>query len=543
MVALPSAEAKKSPNIVWFLTDDQDQMLGASFPPASGSTPMPKTQKLMADGGATASNWYIHTPICSPSRSELLSGRYFHNIKLTGDGTYPGSYCAGMHVNYTLVNNNTFAKVFKEHGYTVGLFGKYVNEMPSEVPPGFDAWLANGGGNYISPEFMTQNIDGLPDGSWKGTTENYTTAVVGNTSIAWIKKVAGQGKPFVAYIAPKAAHEPFIPAPWYLDHWEPSWPKHEPRPENWNCSFDSRKDHHGNIATNPFITEDAATVITGIFKNRWRTLMSVDDVIADVIAAVEEVGELDNTYFFYSSDHGFQLGQFNIPMDKRHVYEWDTKIHLLAKGPGIKPGSTFSAPGTQVDLAPTFLGLAGIPKPPYMDGHSIVPHLLEASHPDVPETTLQHLTSLGDVTEYKNSWRKEVFIEYYFCEVNTKCVQNCTKGDYPQQDTDCTDLPNNAKCWTPQCDTNCYPTESNANNFIAIRQPEGEENTLYAEFQTGDLTYGPVDFTSPDFVEFYDVAKDPWQMKNLANKTDAKRLQEMHEKVHAWLKCAGDSCA
>ena len=102
-------------------------------------------------------------------------------------------------------------------------------------------------------------------------------------------------------------------------------------------------------------------------------MMSVDDVISEVIGTVEKLGMLDNTYFFYSSDHGFQLGQFNIPMDKRHVYEWDTKIHLLARGPGIKPGSTLAAPGTQVDIAPTLLGLAGISKPSTMDGHSVVP--------------------------------------------------------------------------------------------------------------------------------------------------------------------------
>jgi N-acetylglucosamine-6-sulfatase len=48
-------------------------------------------------------------------------------------------------------------------------------------------------------------------------------------------------------------------------------------------------------------------VITDIFKNRWRTLMSVDDVIADVIAEVDALGLSDSTYFFYTSDHGFQL--------------------------------------------------------------------------------------------------------------------------------------------------------------------------------------------------------------------------------------------
>merc|ERR1712232_57033 len=248
-------------------------------------------------------------------------------------------------------------------GYTVGFFGKYVNEMPTRVPPGFDAWLANGGGDYIAPAFQIKNIDGIPDGTWHGSSHNYSTSVIGNASIAWIKKVARGGKPFMAFVHPKAPHEPFNPAPWYADYWHPSWPEHEPRDANWNCSFESRQHHHGNIASEPMITDEAARLITGVWKNRWRTLMSVDDVIADVIAAVDELGLTNSTYFFYSADHGFQLGQFNIPMDKRHVYEWDTKIHLLACGPGIQPGSCFSAPGTQVDIAPTLLGFAGVTPP------------------------------------------------------------------------------------------------------------------------------------------------------------------------------------
>lgn len=190
------------------------------------------------------------------------------------------------------------------------MFGKYLNTFPQQgyKPPGFDAWAANGGGDYIAPEFSTNNAGGgLPDGSWKGTEQNYTTAVVGNLSMQFIAKQVAAKQPFFAYIAPKAAHEPFIPAPWYLDAWDPAWPDHEPRPVSWNCSFESRVDHHGNIATEPLITQEAATVITGIFKNRWRTLMSVDDVIHAVIQQCEDLGVADNTFFFYSSDHGFQV--------------------------------------------------------------------------------------------------------------------------------------------------------------------------------------------------------------------------------------------
>ena len=69
----------------------------------------------------------------------------------------------------------------------------------------------------------------------------------------------------------------------------------------------------------PAISAEAAASITDIYKNRWRTLMSVDDVIGDVVEACNDLGVGNNTYFLYSSDHGFQMGEFNIPMDKRHV--------------------------------------------------------------------------------------------------------------------------------------------------------------------------------------------------------------------------------
>ena len=70
----------------------------------------------------------------------LVTGRYLHNIKVAGKND--GGYCSGMHVNYSKVNDATFARTLSEEaGYTVGLFGKYLNEMPKTVPPGFDAWL------------------------------------------------------------------------------------------------------------------------------------------------------------------------------------------------------------------------------------------------------------------------------------------------------------------------------------------------------------------------------------------------------------------
>ena len=122
-------------------------MLGGSFPIApfnKGATPMPKVNKLMVEEGTMATNFFIHTPIvraappaavspaaalpcagtsltrrspspqCCPSRSEVLSGKYFHNIKTVGGGC--------MHVDEDKVNNATFAKYLTESaGYKVGM--------------------------------------------------------------------------------------------------------------------------------------------------------------------------------------------------------------------------------------------------------------------------------------------------------------------------------------------------------------------------------------------------------------------------------------
>mmetsp|Transcript_117923 Transcript_117923/g.234923 ORF Transcript_117923/g.234923 Transcript_117923/m.234923 type:complete len:576 (-) Transcript_117923:127-1854(-) len=553
---LPVSKPRQTrPNIVWLLTDDQDQALGGALPPTAtnAATPLPRTKKLMMDQGVLAENWYIHTPICSPSRSELQAGRYFHNIKQVGGR----GYCAGMHVNYTTVNENTFAKTLKkEGGYTVGLFGKYLNEMPKTVPNGYDAWLANGGGNYISPSFTASGMQwyGIADGhhSFKG---EYTTAVVGNASIAWIRKVAAEDRPFFAFVSPKAAHEPFNPAPWYRDAWDPTWPTHEPRGANWNCSFESRRHHHGNIATEPMITEQASRIITGIFKNRWRTLLSVDDIVGEVVATIDDLGLSNSTYFFYSSDHGFQLGQFNIPMDKRHVYEWDTKIHLVGRGPGIRPGSTFAQPGTQVDMAPTFLGLAGLRAPSAMDGKSIVPFILDASSGDLLESTRAHLVALGDHDAYTKAWRTEVFMEYYYCNRNVKCTssllaRHCPEaiGPYPKRDSNCADLRNNTDCWCfgpwplKKHDPTCYETEDTTNNWIALRDLRPGSNRVYAEFQTGDQTKSSVDFDRVDFREHYDLDADPEQLHNLAPNTTSEDLQALSARLRVWFRCAGAAC-
>ena len=487
------------PNIIFFLTDDQDQLLGGSMPATTpGVTPIPRTQELLGKGGAVASNMYIHTPICCPSRSETFTGRYLHNLKVEGQcpegykgHDVDGNYCC-MHVDEGLVNNYTMAKTLHNAGYKVGMFGKYLNYCPENPPPGFDAWLANDGGTYFSPQFYTNGITGLPNGTVNFNQTDYTTAVVGNYSNNWIKEV--KDVPFVAFINPKACHEPFTPATWYNNTWKEEWPSKAPRPPSYNTTKEQRADHHPTIAMQDLITEETAQCIDEAFKDRWRTLLSVDDVIADTHQLCVDLGIEGRTYFIYSSDHGYQLGEMNLAIDKRNVYEFDIKIHLAIRGPGIPAGSTFDQPATNVDIAPTILELAGV-ESPQVDGRSLVPFLKKTA-------------------DYKSkAWRNSTYHEYYYIGIDNKCGQ-------------------------------LHPIESPDNNFIAVRHQTGSKfgNILYAEFTTGEKGPGFMTFDTIDFYELYDMDNDPWQMNNIYNKTSEDIKKDLHNDVHHWLQCKGSDC-
>lgn len=105
--------------------------------------------------------------------------------------------------------------------------------------------------------------------------------------------------------------------------------------------------------------------------------------IGNVRTLLESRGMLDGTYVVITSDHGFHLGQFGMPVDKRLPYETDIRVPLVIVGP---PGSGKRQIADElvvvsVDLAPTVLAMAGISTPRHMDGASLLPLLEQVTRP------------------------------------------------------------------------------------------------------------------------------------------------------------------
>ena len=215
-------------------------------------------------------------------------------------------------------------------------------------------------------------------------------------------------------------------------------------------------------------------------------LLSIDDLVAGLHKAVEDAGVMDNTYFLFSSDHGYHLGQFRIPIEKMLPYETDIRIPLFIKGPGIQAGTTMTQAVMNIDVGPTLLDLAGLPVPTIMDGESMVPLLIGAG--PAPST-----------------WRPRFATEFAEGGFQNYGPFTGAQGLYDNPD----------------------------NQWRMLRVMNISHNFSYTEWDKEYI------FNKIDFREYYDLSTDPWQQHNIWNRSSAEIQGSLHAELVNMFTCSG----
>jgi arylsulfatase A-like enzyme len=328
------------PNILIVLTDDQ--------PVEDSLTVMPNVRALFRAGGTRFPNGFVTTPLCCPSRSTILSGRYAHNHGVTGNGG-DGSGGIGEPTGQP-DPKATIEKYLHDGGYKTAIAGKFlVNLNWSTNPPYWDRWAITGGGYYDEVGF---NLDGHAI----HLAGDYSTSVVGDKSVEYLKAFdrAADSSPWFLYVAPHAPHADYTPARRFEHAPVGRWQGNPAAKES------DRSDKPPWVRWHTFDWEKEGRRLRAA---QLRTLLSVDRQVGRIYRTIDALGE-QNTLAFFLSDNGLLWGEHGIGGDKRFPYSGSVGVPFFARWPGhIAQGVTDRSLVANVDLLPTILDAAQLDPP------------------------------------------------------------------------------------------------------------------------------------------------------------------------------------
>jgi arylsulfatase A-like enzyme len=405
-VRAAEAPAHPRPNILFIMADDHAAHAISAYGSRINHTP---NLDRLANEGLRFNNCFAVNSICTPSRACILTGKYSHINGVTVFNRFDGGQW-------------TVAKTLQGAGYHTGMIGKW--HLTSD-PTGFVYWnILPGQGVYHDPDFIEM-------GERKKFT-GYATDLITDQAIEFLEH-RPKDKPFFLMCHHKAPHRP----------WEPD-EKHAhlyddvdiPEPATFDDDYSTRSPAateatmrvdrdltRNDLKLTPpaglkgkdlqewrsaKITELEVTIksekklLTGTELKRWkyqkyikdylRCIASVDDNVGRLLDYLDQTGLATNTVVIYTSDQGFFLGDHNW-FDKRFMYEESIRMPFFVRYPGnIKPGAVSDAMILNVDFAPTFLQLAGLPVPKEVQGRSLAPVLAGQTPKD---------------------WRTEMYYRYY----------------------------------------------------------------------------------------------------------------------------------
>lgn len=380
---LAAAPESSKPNIIVILSDDQGYGDCSAYPQHASDVNTPNMDAI-AKAGALFTNGYVSAPVCSPSRTGLITGRYQQRFNKEA------GWRAAMPERATSI-----AEHLRDLGYATMMIGKndFGFHLPSKadrrypINHGYDRVLGfdSHAHDYylltkdiedraIRPhEGPSANVGPLDfDKGTKDFPDAYTTDLFTDAAIDFAKENVAAHKPFFVYLAHNAVHDLVEQVPQkYLDRYNlKSIPLYDP-------SMGSYLDYYHRYNTiGEYVDE------TAMRKYYLANLACLDDSIGRVVAAIDKLGVADNTLVVFLADNGASVnsGGNSSPLrgSKFTTFEGGIRVPMMIKWPGkVKPGQTIDDPAISLDLLPTLVEAAGgaIKPEEQVDGVSLLPRV------------------------------------------------------------------------------------------------------------------------------------------------------------------------
>ncbi len=460
--------APDRPNVILILTDDLDARLLEEH-----LADYPNIRKLAAEG-TSFENAFVTDPVCCPSRATILRGQYAHNHRIVGNWWPRGGSKKFRLLNLGL---STVATWLQGESYRTVLIGKYMNGYyGTRVPVGWNDWYAIAG-DYLSNDLSENGrvVGYDPE-------RHHLDDVLAEKAVSYVRDTSANGSPFFMWLGTKAPHAPATPAARHEDVFSRA---RLPRAPSFNEQDVS--DKPAWIRDNPPLKLSRIVHMEDLYRDRLRSMLAVDEMIGQLVEALKESGELDDTYIFFTSDNGWHAGEHRLNTGKWTAYEEDIRVPLIVRGPGVPEGRKLDHMVLNNDLAPTFAELTGAEVPSFVDGRSLKPLLTD--NPPPPE-----------------DWRHAFLVEA--AAELIRSLSPPLSGDQVPGD----------RRRTPRKDWG-------RPGLKAIRTMEH----LYVEYGTGER-------------ELYYLKKDSYQLDNAYEDADPELLRHLQGRLAALRGCSETTC-
>ncbi len=339
---LSAAEPAGRPNILFCFADDWGRYASAFAKCEDGPSPnqvvrTPNVDRV-AQNGVLFRRAFVNAPSCTPCRSSLLSGRYFFR-------TGRGAILNGAVWDSTIPS---YPLLLKDAGYHIGKSSKVWSPgTPADAPYGGQTYSFQKAGMLFN-KFSTNVTKAISDGTPLEKAKEAMLAEVRKNFEDFLA-ARKEGQPFCYWFGPTNTHRAWIKgsgkALWGID------------PESLKGKLPK------NLPDVPEVRQD--------FADYLGEAQAYDAYIGVLVKKLEETKQLDNTMIVLSGDHGAP----GFPGGKCNLYDFGVGVTLVASLPGQKSGRVVDDLVSLIDLAPTFLDVAGVKHPDGINGRSLLPIL------------------------------------------------------------------------------------------------------------------------------------------------------------------------